>query len=265
MSALATLIAEAVRDASRRRIVAVIIVMSLLSLFFIDGCTSCAAGEISVNGENRSLQDVAGATGAFLYGTLGLWIVLLAGVLAADHLQQSIEDGSANLTLARPVSRDEFVLARLSGSLAVCGGTAIVLLGITAVLLNQRSGLPPGPALLSALGCGAGAITMGALGMLASLWLPRFAALLAVVAGLGLMTLANATALLREPGSGDLLAWIDQLGPPLASSLWIPLQAWVPQATPVAHPYEVGLRAIGWAGIALAALLTAFRRSELGR
>jgi len=266
MSALTTLTAEAVRDASRRRIVAVVVVMSLLSLFFVDGCTSCAAGEITINGEDHSLRKIGGVTGALLFGTLGLWIVFLAGVLAADHLQESLEDGAANLTLARPVSRDEFVVARLLGALVVAGGTAFVLLGIAALLLYQRSGLAPGPALLAALGCGVSAFTLGALGMLASLWLPRLAAILAVAAGLAVMTLANSLALFVEPENGGALDWIHQWGPPLASTLWLPLLAWVPEAAPLADDsMGVALRALGWAGIAIAGLLVTFRRTELGR
>ncbi len=40
MSANTILVTEAVRDASRRRIVAVIVAMSVVSLFFVDGCTT---------------------------------------------------------------------------------------------------------------------------------------------------------------------------------------------------------------------------------
>ncbi len=266
MSAVATLTAEAVRDASRRRIVAVVVVMSVLSLFFVDGCTSCAGGEVSVNGESQSLRQLGGVTGALLFGTLGLWVVFLAGILASDHLQQSLEDGAANLTLARPVSRDEFVVARLLGALVVAGGTALVLLGVAALLLYQRSGLPPGPALLAALGCGVSALTLGALGMLASLWLPRLAAILAVTAVLAVTTLANTVALFVEPGSGGTLAWIHQWGPPLASVLWIPLLDWVPEAATLAHDSGgVAVRAVGWAGLSIAGLLVTFRRYELGR
>ena len=266
MSALAPLTAEAVRDASRRRIVAVVVVMSVVSLFFVDGCTSCAGGEITVNGENHSMQQVGGITGAFLFATLGLWVVFLAGVLASDHLQQSLEDGAANLTLARPVTRDEFVLARLLGTLFVAGGTAGVLLGSAAFLLYQRSGLDPGPAVLAALGCGLSAITLGALGMWASLWLPRLAAILTVVAGLAVVTLANTLALFSGSGGSGILHAIDQWGPPLASALWIPLLAWVPEAIPApGGSTALALRAVGWAGLAIAALLWSFRRHELGR
>ena len=119
MSGFSVLAVEALRDAVRRRIVMAIVVLSLLSLMVVDSCTACAAGEVTINGEVRSLNDVAGAAGANLYAWLGLWIVVLAGLLASDHLQQTLEDGSANLCLARPVSRTAFAMARLAGALAV--------------------------------------------------------------------------------------------------------------------------------------------------
>jgi hypothetical protein len=265
MSAFGALAEEAVRDASRRRIVAMVVAMSLLSLFFIDGCTSCASGTININGEERSLGNVAGATGGALYGFLGLWIVLLAGVLAADHLRQSLEDGSADLSLARPISRDAFALSRLVGSLAVALGTGAVLLGATAFLLGERSALPLGPAFVSALGVFAGAVTLGAFGMAFSLWLPRLAAILAVAAGLGIVVLANTLSFFREESANDLLGWIDRFGPPLATAIWLPLDKWIPQAQFDGDPVAVGVRAVIWAAVAVGLLLLSFRRLELGR
>lgn len=266
MSAMPTLVGEAIRDAFRRRIVAAIIVLSLLSLFMVDGCTSCsAAGEIQVNGEARSLRDFGGATGALLFGVLGLWIVLLAGILCADHLAQSIDDGSANLTLARPVSRNQFATARLAGALGVAFCAGLFLLGGTALLLQYRSGLSLAPALLSAAACALGAWTTGSLAMLVSLWLPRMAATIAVLAGLALVTLANTVALFRGSESQDVLAWIDRVAPPIASALWLPLAAWLPPQVPLqGEPVEVALRAVFWAAVAFGALLLGFRRTELG-
>nr|ADI22012.1 hypothetical protein [uncultured myxobacterium HF0200_01L06] len=265
MSANRILVAEAVRDASRRKIVAVIFAMSVISLFFVDGCVSCSSVNITVEGEARSLPDVAGVAGAALITLLGLWGVLLAGILSADHLQQTLEDGSANLTLTRPVSRNQFAAARLLGALAVSLTAAFVLLGVAGFWLDERNGLAMGPVFISMAACLVGAVTTGALGMLSSLWLPRIATTLAVVLGVAVMTVANGVALFREaPGQG-LLALIDRLGPPLASSLWLPLGSWTPQIATQVDPVFLGLRALLWAALSVAALLFAFRRAEIGR
>ena len=94
MSAFTALSKEALFDAIRRRIVAAVILLCFFSLMAIDGFTSCA-GNVSLNGEDVQLAEMAGATGAILFVTLGLWIAVLAAILASDHLQQTLEDGSA--------------------------------------------------------------------------------------------------------------------------------------------------------------------------
>ena len=107
---------EAVADAVRRRIVPVIIVLAIVSLFFIDSCTSCSPS-ITQDGEQIELAQLAGYAGLISVVSLGLWTLVLAGVLASDHLAEPLADGSATLVLSRPVSRDVFALTRLAGML----------------------------------------------------------------------------------------------------------------------------------------------------
>ena len=79
MSAFTALSKEALFDAIRRRIVAAVILLCLFSLMAIDGFTSCA-GNVSLNGEDVQLAEMAGATGAILFVALGLWIAVLAAM-----------------------------------------------------------------------------------------------------------------------------------------------------------------------------------------
>ena len=146
-----TLAGEAVLDAVRRRIVAAIAVVSVLSLMLVDTCTTCSGGELVVNGEVREMASIAGWSGTVTFIVLGLWSIVLAGVLASEHLAQTLTDGSATLTLARPVGRGTFALARLTGALAIAFVTGAVLLGGTALFLSARSGLSTGPALVASL------------------------------------------------------------------------------------------------------------------
>jgi ABC-type transport system involved in multi-copper enzyme maturation permease subunit len=226
MSATTALAGEAVRDAGRRRIVAVIIALSLVSLMLVDGCTSCAAGNITVNGEVHSLQNVSGASGTALFVFLGLWIILLAGILGSDHLQQTLEDGSAQLCLSRPISRAQFAFARL-----------------------------------------AGVLTCGALGMTLSLFVPRVASLLVVTGTVAVISIANVLSLV-SPGAG-ILSWIDRVGPPLASSLWITLDPWVEGFSLASGDGGTGalawvwIRSILWALASAGILAWVFRRLEI--
>jgi hypothetical protein len=110
--------------------------------------------------------------------------IALAGVLASDHLRATLDDGSAALSLARPVPREAFAVARLMGVTAVAGA---VVLGIAGFLLATRSALPLTPALCAAGACALGALTVGALAMAASLVLPRAVTVLLVLGSVALV------------------------------------------------------------------------------
>ncbi len=265
MSPFAALASEAVLDASRRRIVAVIAVLSMLSLMVVDGCTSCASGEVTVNGQVRSLAEVAGASGMILFTTLGLWIIVLAGILASDHLQQTLEDGSANLCLSRPVSRATFALARLAGSLAVALVPGAVLLGATVALVSARSALPVSPALFAGVNVVLGAFAAAALAMTLSLQLPRVASLLLVIGGVASVGVANLVAFARQGEGTGTLALLDRLGPPFASALIVPLAPWADQIAIPGDPVALTIRLLVWCAIGAGLLVWSFRRTELGR
>ena len=267
-NATTTLAAEAMRDAGRRRTVAAIVVLSLISLMLVDGCTSCAGSEVTINGEVRNLQNMAGATGTALFVLLGLWIIVLAGILGSDHLQQTLEDGSAQLCLSRPISRAQFAFARLAGAMGIALATGVILLGVTTALLHLRSGLPLGPALAASVACALSALTCGALGMTLSLHLPRLASLLLVAGGVAVISFANGLALVA-PGPG-VLGWIDRVAPPFAASMWIALDPWVDGVSLSGSDMStwallwVWLRSLLWAAGSVGILAWAFRRLEIG-
>ncbi len=264
MRVFAVLAGEAVRDAARRRIVAVIVVVSLLSLMLVDSCTACGTGRVVVDGQVRELVDLAGFTGAATGVVLGLWCIALAGVLGAEHLAETLEDGSASLTLARPVGRTTFALARLAGALAIAGATAAVLLGGTALLLRTRGGLPLAPAATAGAAVALGGLVVGALAMTASLWLPRLAAILLGAVLLATVVAANALGFVAK-SPGGLLGLVDRVGPPLATTLVLAVDPWITQVHVPGDPLAVWARLAAWAAASLALLALAFRRVELGR
>jgi hypothetical protein len=258
---LRALTAEAVRDASRRRIVALMAVLSLLGLLFVDSCTSCGSGTVVVNGREVDAAGVLGFTGILLYGLLLLWTVALAGLLASDHLAQPLGDGTARMVLARPVGRTTFAMSRLLGSLLISLGTGALLLGVTAVFLHERYGFALGPALWGGGAAALGAITVSALAMTASLRLPRLACFLLAL----LFVAATAGANLASLGGLELgAAWsaVDAFGPPLGSAAALVASAWSGHGV-AASPFEVGVRLALWALFAPALLTTLFRRAEI--
>lgn len=257
-----TLAAESFRDAVRRRVAAALVVLSLLSLVIVDSCTSCGSGTVVVNGQEVDARALFGWTGVLLYGLLALWTVALSGALAADHLEQSLADGSAHLVLARPVGRGCFALARLAGALAVSFGTGALLLAGTAFFLRTRYELAVAPAAAGAACAALGATAIASLAMTASLWLPRFATLAAVFVTVVVIASANAVGLADPERLGGLWALIDRFGPPIGTGIGLAMAEWSGRALG-ASPALVAARLALWATLGPALLAFAFRRVEL--
>jgi ABC-type transport system involved in multi-copper enzyme maturation permease subunit len=255
---------EALADALRRRIVPLIAVLAVISLFAVESCTSCspAATRDGQPVEAAQLVGFAAVIGAVL---LGLWAMVLAGVLASDHLAEPLADGTAELVLARPVSRGVFALSRLAGAWVLAGTVAALLLSAQAVLLHLRQGLPVAPPAIALLACLAGAATVAALAMAASLWLPRVVTALAALALVGLVGAANAASQMGVALRGAP-AWLDAAGPPLASAMIAALSPWLsPDAAPASDGLALALRSLAWAAASTGLLVWSFRRVELGR
>lgn len=263
----ATLFSEAVGDAVRRRIAWVIAGVCLVSLWFVDGCTACAAGEVIVNGEPRELPELAGFTGSAMLIVMSLWVVVLAGVLASDHLAETLDDGSAALTLSRPVSRTSFALARLAGVLALTLATGAILLGGAGFFITSRNELDLLPVLAAAGSCMLGALTIASFAMAASLFVPRLATVMIVLVAVAFVSSANGAGGVSESAGSEplsgVLGGVHRLGPPLASTVAAALDSWTPQVEIPGDPLALNLRLALWAVLGIATLVVAFRRVEL--
>ncbi len=265
MNALRWLSAEAFFDALRRRIAPVIGVFALLSLMLVDGCTSCAPTVTGPDGQPVAVQEIAGGAGMAMLALLALWTTILAGVLASDHLAEPLADGSANLLLARPVSRGAFVAARLLGAWALAATTGLLLIGAAAVLLAARQSLPMAPVGMALVLTLANALSFAAIAMALSLALGRTLTALVVFGAVWLVAGAELFAILGVE-LGALGRALAQGGPPLVGGVAGPLTAWLGASAPLPSPPEaVVLRALAWAAASVALLVLAFRRVELGR
>ena len=255
------LTAEALREAARRRIVVVIVALSLLSLALIDGCSSCGSGTMTVNETVVDPGAVGGAVGVAMVSALCVWTAILAGVLCADQLARSVSEGSVWLWLARPVSRESFVLSQLAGSLGIAWTTGGVLLASAAALLSTRQGLDPAPVLAAGANAFLNAVTLGSLSMAASLWLPRAAIALLVLGITVPMAALEGVALagLSLEGAPRLVA---EFGPPFLTAPLAQLTAWAPLLAERSVG-EPSLRAAVWAAASVTLLLALFRRVEL--
>lgn len=264
MPVLRLLTRESLRDASRRRIVPAVIILCFLTLASINSCTTCNA-EISTNVQADTSQlDVLAWLGLTVMGVLAAWSVVLAGLLASDHLSSSLEDGSGLLILARPVSRRDFVLARLTGVLAIALTTVVVTLGGASAMLSARGDLVVWPALLAIGATMANCVSLAALAMLSSLFLPRIVTFLCVLAGVAWTSIAN---LLSASGAelGFVGGLLDAFGPPILSGVIVPLAVWSGQSISGPSSFEVIARLVIWAFGSVAVLVFVFGRQELTR
>lgn len=251
----AVLTREAVHDSVRRRVVLVIAAVCFLSLALVSNCTTCDA-ELQVSTE----FDFAGRAAIVVLCLFGLWTMVLAGLLASDQLAQSMVDGRALLVLSRPVSRDTFVLSRLAGALVVCCAAALLLMGGAAFFLIMWGGFPVLPALLALLATVLSCVTVAALAMSISLYLPRVATFMIVMVLIGIVGGTNLVALSTGYVSG-LYANIHAYGPPLASSIVLALGPWASD-TPGVGGLSVVVRLFAWAAGCVGVLLLNFRHQE---
>lgn len=267
--AFVVLAGEAARDALRRRFALAIAILLVLSLGWTNTCTGFGSS-LSLDGQPVDPALLAGFLAPILFSVQALAVLVVAGVLASDHLARPLAEGSAALWLARPVSRSVFAGARLAGALAVTLLAGAVLLGGTAALLSTRHGVGLEPAAIASLATALGAVVVGALAAAASLAVGRSAVLLALAAAVPLQFAANAAGLLialvqPEVSLPGLLAVLDRFGPPLGTAVFAATAAWNPHVE-AEGALAAALGRLGlWAGGAIALLLLAFRRVEIGR
>lgn len=269
MRAFFVLAVEATRDALRRRFALALGVLLVLSLVWVNTCTGMTP-DLAFDGQPLDPALLAGFVGPVLYSIMAVAVLWGAGVLASDHLARPLAEGSAALWLARPVSRAAWGGARVAGALAVALAAGAVLLGGTALLLAQRHGVPLGPAGVAWAATALGALVVAALAAAASLALGRTAVLLGVAIGVPLQFFANALGLGIALVGADAslpgpLAVLDRFGPPLGTAVFAATAAWNPHVDAgwVLAP-AFGRLAL-WAGLAIAVLIGACRRVEIGR
>jgi len=262
VNGLGVLTGEALRDALRRRIAFAILLLSLLSLLVVESCTSCAeGGTFQLNDQEVPAAQLLGVGGVVIYGVLSLWCIVLAGVLASDHLARTLVDGTATSVLARPVSRSTFALSRLLGTLILSFAAGAILLGGAAFFLWVRYDLALGPAWVGAIATALSAVTTGSLAMAGSLVLPRAFVFLLVFGGVATIGAANAASS-AGASLGGWLGAVDRFGPPLGTGIAIAVSAWV-DFVPEVDAITVALRLFLWAALGVSALLVAFGRIEL--
>ena len=213
---------------------------------------SAEAGELAVIGAIASLALIA------------LWTYAVAALLASDGLAAALEDGVVEAVLARPVSRDVLVLARLAGAWSGAFALGAALFALAVGLAADRPGVTLPPALAALLCAGVAAWTVAALAMCVSLSLPRAATLL-LFGALGAGVVGIETAGLFGARMGGIAGAIAGYGPAWLAAPVSALTPWLSAAELPGPPAWPNARALLWAAAATCALVARFRRIELPR
>lgn len=253
---------EAIRDAFRRKVVTTIIIVSLLSLWLMDGCTSCVPADFEVNGQTVSELGWVGFAGIAIFGAIALWTVVLSGLLASDHLTETMDDGSVALVLSKPVGRISFALARLAGSLSVSLATSALLLAAAALFISIRHQLPLPPAALAAVMTFTGSAVAAALAMTLSLYFKRISTFLLVFFFVAVVSATNIQMLVGGDPTG-LMGILNIFGPPFATSIGASLLPWAGQELQPGMLALIYLRLLVWVALSVGAMVLAFRRVEI--
>jgi ABC-type transport system involved in multi-copper enzyme maturation permease subunit len=265
VSTFAALARDALRDAARRRGLVAAAVASAIAALAIERCGHCEAA-VSIQGEALSAQAgelaVIGAIASL--ALVALWTYAVAALLAADGIAAALEDGVVEAVLARPVSRDVLVLARLAGAWSGAFALGTALFALAVGLAASRPGVTLAPALAALLWTGVSAWTVAALAMCVSLSLPRAATLL-LFGALGAGVVGIETAGLFGARMGGIAGAIAACGPAWLAAPVSALAPWLSAAQLPGPPTWPNARALLWAAAATCALVARFRRLELPR
>ncbi len=258
--ALALLTREAILDAVRRKIVAVLVIVCFLTMMMLDGCTSCAT-EIKIEGSLFAMVSVPGMAVLIIFTMLSLWVIALSAVVASDHLSNVLEDGSAALVLSRPVTRETYALSRLLGALVVTLGAGAILVGGALYMLVVRGDFPLGPGLMAILCTVLSVISISAFSMVMSLYIGRIPNILLMFTLVAAISATNMASVTTGSPSG-VLGIVNDWGPPFATAIVIALAPWAEFEVIGSNTLESILRLLAWTIGAVGLLLYNFRHRE---
>jgi ABC-type transport system involved in multi-copper enzyme maturation permease subunit len=192
VSAVAAIAGYALRESLRRRVFAVVLVLTVGFLALYGAGASAAFHETDRIREAGELDPQA-LTGATLLG-LAMFATLFLGTVLAVFLTLSAVRGDAERGLlqplvVRPLGRAQLLLGRFVGAAAVCALYVALLYAASVVITGAVGGWWPDRALSPGLGLVAGIVIVAAVSLLGSVYLSSTANGIAVfmVFGAGLV------------------------------------------------------------------------------
>jgi ABC-2 type transport system permease protein len=233
VTAILTIAGYALREALRRKVFAVVLLLTTGFLFLYWLANHYLFRDVNNLGSPSPLIEPRTFAGAFMVG-LAMFSTLFLGVVLAIFLtlgavRGDAERGLLQPLLVRPVSRPTLLLARWLGAIAVCTPYVIAVYATAVVITGLTGDWWPDHAVVPAIELAGGVAIVAALSLLGSVFLTAT---------------ANGIAIFMLFGAGLVSGLLGSIGHALNSDRlehWATIVAW---AAPFEALYQDGLREI---------------------
>jgi Cu-processing system permease protein len=230
MSALATIALHALQEAVRRRVVAVVSVLTcVLGVLFLI-VVDVAFGAVQ---QSRRAIDQVSLTGATLLGLAMFATLFLGGVLAVfltlSAVKGDAERGLLQPLVVRPVGRRTYLVARFAAAASVCSLYVAVVYAGAVLAIGAVGGWWPDDPVRPGLGLVGGVIVLVALSLLGSTLLSAT---------------ANGIATFMVFGGGMVAGLLGQIGQATGSETLSDIATAAAWMLPFEALYQAGLHAL---------------------
>jgi hypothetical protein len=235
MSGAAVIVGVTLRECLRRRVLAVVALLTAAFLALYGVATHLAfatlgAARVRQAGSFVDAHALAGASllGLAMFATLFLGAVL-AVFLTFNVIRGDAEQGLLQPVVVRPIGRTVFVAARYLAACGICCTYVAIVYGAAVVITGLEGGWWPDSIVLPGVALASGVCVVAAISLLGSVYLS---------------TIANGIAVLMVYGAGLVSGLLGQIGYALPSQRLQEIGRDASWALPFDALYQAGLHAL---------------------
>jgi Cu-processing system permease protein len=235
MSGAGVIVSVTLRECLRRRVLAVVCVLTLGFLALYAAATHLAfatlsSAQVVQAGTLVDSHALAGATllGLAMFATLFLGAVL-AVFLTFNVVRGDAEQGLLQPVVVRPIGRTAFVAARYGAACGICSAYVVLVYGAAVVITGLEGGWWPDSIVLPGLALAGGVCIVAAIALLGSVYLS---------------TIPNGIAVLMVYGAGLVCGLLGQIGYALPSQRLQEIGRDASYALPFDALYQAGLHSL---------------------
>ncbi len=235
MSGAGVIVGVTLRECLRRRVLAVVALLTVAFLAMYGFAThlafaSVGSAQVRQNGTLVDAHALAGATllGLAMFATLFLGAVL-AVFLTFNAIRGDAEQGLLQPVVVRPLGRTTYLAARFAATCGICTAYVGIVYGSALALTGIEGGWWPDSIVLPGVALAAAVCVVAAISLLGSVFLS---------------TIANGIAVLMVYGAGLVAGLLGQIGYALPSQRLQDIGRDASWALPFDALYQAGLHAL---------------------